>query len=169
VPAVPTLAPILVALNEAGVRYVVVGGVAVVVRGYPRFTADLDLVVDLEPAEALKVISTLLGIGLRPSVPVEAEDFADPPSRRRWIEDKGMIVLSMIDPHDPLRHVDLFVEYPMPFEDLWAASDVLDLDGVATRTASIAHLIELKRAAARPKDLEDVDALRELLDNEPDA
>jgi hypothetical protein len=39
---VPTLGPILAVLNDAGVRYVVVDGVAVVIRGYPRFTADLD-------------------------------------------------------------------------------------------------------------------------------
>jgi hypothetical protein len=33
------------ALGQAGVRYVVVGGVAVVLHGHPRLTADRDLVV----------------------------------------------------------------------------------------------------------------------------
>lgn len=44
--------PVLAALDAAEVRYVVVGGVAVVLHGHPRLTADLDLVIDLaaEPA-----------------------------------------------------------------------------------------------------------------------
>ncbi len=37
---------IIQALNEAGVRYLVVGGLAVVAHGHVRFTADVDLVLD---------------------------------------------------------------------------------------------------------------------------
>ena len=40
--------PVLKALNEAGVRYVIVGGVAVVLHGHLRATADLDDVAVLE-------------------------------------------------------------------------------------------------------------------------
>ncbi len=47
------------ALNRARVRYVVVGGVAVVLHGYPRLTADLDLVVDLAPEQAAAAIDAL--------------------------------------------------------------------------------------------------------------
>lgn len=36
------------ALNDAGVRYLIAGGVAVVAHGYVRFTADLDVILDLE-------------------------------------------------------------------------------------------------------------------------
>ena len=35
------------ALNVEGVRYIVVGGMAVVLHGHPRMTADIDLIVDL--------------------------------------------------------------------------------------------------------------------------
>jgi hypothetical protein len=40
---------IMEALNHAGVRYLVVGGLAVVAHGVVRFTADIDLVLDPEP------------------------------------------------------------------------------------------------------------------------
>lgn len=40
---------VLSALDAAGVRYLVVGGVAVVLHGHPRMTADLDLVLELAP------------------------------------------------------------------------------------------------------------------------
>lgn len=163
-----TLGPILTALNQAGVRYVVVGGVAVVIRGYPRFTADLDLVVDLDPLEARKAVRALTDAGLVPTVPVDPDDFADPDVRGAWIRDKGMLVFSMIDPANPMRHVDLFVSHPIPFHELWAASDVLDLDGILVRTASVEHLIRMKQEAGRPRDLEDIDMLLQLRENEPD-
>jgi hypothetical protein len=70
-------------LNADGVRYVVVGGVAVVLHGHPRMTADIDLVVDLHPSEAKRAIRSLTGMGLRPRVPVEPEAFADPERRQR--------------------------------------------------------------------------------------
>ena len=42
------------ALNMANVRYLVAGGLAVVAHGYVRFTADIDLIVDLEPANVTR-------------------------------------------------------------------------------------------------------------------
>jgi len=151
-------------LNDAGVRYVVVGGVAVVLHGYPRFTADLDLVVDLEPDAADLAIRTLTAAGLRPRVPVDPAAFADPAQRREWVELRGMQVFSLYDPNDPLRTVDLFVEPPIPFEDLWSRSDLISLPSGKIRVASIGDLIEMKRIAGRPQDSEDIRALEALRD-----
>ena len=47
--------PVFRALNDTGARYVVVGGLATVLHGYARFTADADLVVDLAPRVKPKV------------------------------------------------------------------------------------------------------------------
>jgi hypothetical protein len=48
--------PIFAALETARVRYVVVGGMATVLHGYARLTADIDLIVDQAPDEARKAI-----------------------------------------------------------------------------------------------------------------
>ncbi|MEB2314164.1 MAG: hypothetical protein OZ921_19875 [Sorangiineae bacterium] len=151
--------PVLLALARRQVRYVIVGGVAVVLQGYARLTADLDLVVDLEPAQALSAVEALLALGLRPRAPVDARGFAAPAVRRSWIEDKGMRVFSFWDPTDPLREVDLFVEHPIPFEDLFARADELSLGGTTVRVASIDDLIALKRLADRAEDRLDIEAL----------
>ena len=160
--------PIFAALERAGVRYVTVGGVAVVLHGHARLTADLDLVVDLAPRGAADAIDALTAIGFRPRLPVEASGFADPAVRERWITQHGMRVFSMWDPDDPLRSVDLFVEYPIDFEELWARSVVVDIDGTPVRVASIADLIRLKRIADRPVDLEDIAALEAIEEREQD-
>ena len=68
---------IVCALNEAGVRYLIVGGMAVVAHGYLRFTADLDLVLDLREGNLDRAVSALAGQGYRPRAPVPLEDFVD--------------------------------------------------------------------------------------------
>ena len=58
--------------------------------------------------------------------------------------------------------VDLFLEHPIPFDELWARSLVAILRGVPVRVASIDDLITLKRMAGRPEDLTDAEALLEI-------
>jgi hypothetical protein len=108
------------ALATASVRYIVVGGVAVVLHGYPRLTADLDLVVALQPANVQAALSALAALGYRPRAPVVAEDFAKEDIRRQWIEEKGLKVFTLWSPSAPLTEVDLFVEEPFPFDEAYS-------------------------------------------------
>lgn len=156
------------ALHDADVRYVVVGGLAVVLHGHIRATFDLDLIVDLGEGEAAKAVDTLTALGLIPRAPVPASDFADPASRKRWIEEKGMTVFSLWDPDDPTRSVDLFVEEPIRFDELWSRSVVMPLASTRVRVASIPDLIELKHRAGRPEDAADIAALTAMLESEHD-
>lgn len=151
--------PLFKAMNDAGVRYVVVGGLAVVLHGHARLTVDVDLVVDLDEEQALRAIDTLVGAGLHPRVPVDPRDFAVRSVREGWIRDRGMQVFSMFDPSNPMRVVDLFVDHPIPFEDLWSRSAEVELRDTTVRVASIPDLIRLKRLAGRPQDRADIEQL----------
>jgi hypothetical protein len=84
--------PILHALERHDVRYVVVGGVATVLRGYPRLTLDLDLAIDLDRAE--QAIDALLELGFVPLLPVDPYDFADADTLRRWVEERNLQVFT---------------------------------------------------------------------------
>jgi len=148
---------ILQALGRHGVRYVVVGGVATVVRGYPRLTLDLDIAIDLDGAR--NAIDALVELGFVPLLPVDPHDFADADVRRRWVEERNLRVFTMSDPADPFRQVDMFAVNPLPFEDLWADASEISFGSASARVASIEHLISMKRMAGRAKDLEDVEAL----------
>ena len=54
---------LLVALSTAGVDYAVVGGLAVIFNGYPRFTLDADVIVEDSPANLDRLLAVLRGWG----------------------------------------------------------------------------------------------------------
>lgn len=74
---------LLAYLDAAGVRFVVVGGLAVVIQGHARLTVGIDLVLDLETENVRRAIEALTARGLRPLLPVNASDFVDAETRRR--------------------------------------------------------------------------------------
>jgi hypothetical protein len=146
-------------LSSGGVRYVVVGGVAVVLQGYPRLTADIDLVIDLDPVNIGRAVDLLTEWGLKPLLPVPPRDFANPAKRQEWIETKNLEVFSMRDERNPIRTVDLFAREPIPFDELWTRADRIELGGHEVRVASIPDLIRMKRMANRTQDLLDIEKL----------
>ena len=56
---------VLFEFQERNIRYVLVGGLAVLLHGVDRLTADIDLVVDLAPEQALRAVETLLTLGFK--------------------------------------------------------------------------------------------------------
>jgi predicted nucleotidyltransferase len=161
---------IFAVLQRTGVRYVVVGGVAVNLHGYQRFTKDVDLVIELVADRALKALQALEAIGYKPTVPVKLTDFADPAIREGWIRDKGMVVFQMYSDQTRMS-IDVFVQYPLDFDELWDRGTKIDLPGTSLRIASIDHLILMKRKASRPQDLLDIEQLekiKRLLDEQGD-
>ncbi|HSN83716.1 MAG TPA: DUF6036 family nucleotidyltransferase [Polyangiales bacterium] len=157
------LSEIFRALDEADVRYLVVGGVAVVLHGHPRFTADLDLVLDLTPTNASAAIAALQRLDYRPRAPVAAEDFAKEEARARWREDKGLTVFSLWSPSYPGTEVDLFVEEPFDFEEAWSRRlDLVLDDGTTVHVVGMEDLRSLKQTTGRPKDLDDIEKLDQI-------
>jgi len=157
------LSEIFRALDDADVRYLVVGGVAVVLHGHPRFTADLDLVLDLTPTNASAAIETLQSLDYRPRAPVPAEDFANEEVRRKWRDEKELTVFSLWSPSYPGTEVDLFVEEPFDFEEAWSRrlDAVLD-DGTTVHVVGMEDLRSLKQTTGRPKDLDDIEKLDQI-------
>ena len=157
--------PVIDAFNREKVAYVIVGGLAVVLHGHARLTADVDLVIGLDEANASKAVEIVSRLGYRPRAPVDPKGFADSKTRTSWIKDKGLIVFSFHKNDYPMIGIDFFVNYPMEFKGLLACSVIKDLGKIPVRICSIEELIEMKRKAGRPKDLEDVRIL-EMIKNE---
>jgi hypothetical protein len=155
-------------LNNASVRYLVAGGLAVVAHGYVRFTADVDLIVDLDPENVRRATAALAKLGYRPRAPVPLEEFVDPVKRAEWIRDKGLTVFSLFSADHSATELDLFVEVPLDFEQAYRAAARMEVaPGVVATFVGLAELMRLKRQAGRAQDLLDIEKLQ-LLHEEKD-
>jgi predicted nucleotidyltransferase len=150
-------------LNEAGVRYLIAGGLAVVAHGYVRFTADFDIILSLDEANVLKAIEALAIEDFRPRVPVPLASFADAELRKQWVEQKGMVVFSLWSSKHPSVVVDIFVENPLDFEKAYSSALRREIaEDTPATFVSLEDLIHLKQAAARDKDLIDIRYLKQI-------
>lgn len=151
---------IAIALARREVRYLVVGGLAMSAYGADRVTFDVDLVIQLELGNIERAFAAFDEAGYRPSVPVTAASFGDQAQRARWRVEKSMIVLNFWSDRFPETSLDVFIYEPFDFEGEYAgARSEWLLPDVPLRYPSVSALIEMKRAAGRPKDLQDVDFL----------
>ena len=150
-------------LSEANVRYVVVGGLAVVAHGYLRFTADIDIFIDLESGNVAKAIQVFSDLGYQPRAPVPITDFNDEEIRTFWIQTKNLKVFSLWNPDQLATEVDIFVEAPMDYCEAEKNSSIFEAgSGLNMRVIGLEDLIHLKLTAGRRKDIDDVENLRKL-------
>lgn len=157
------------ALNAARVRYLVAGGMAVNAHGYLRFTQDVDLVIALDPKNVTPAFTALATLGYAPIVPVSANDFANEEVRRSWIEQKGMTVLGFFSDVHRETPIDMFVDIPFDFDIEYAQAFQGEvLPGLPVRFVSIATLIRMKELANRPRDIDDIQHLRWIMDDSHD-
>lgn len=157
------------ALSAADVRYLLVGGLAVVAHGYVRFTADVDVVLDLQDNNVRRAIAALTGLGYRPHAPVPFEDFLDPTKRADWVRDKGLTVFSLSSPEHPATEIDLFVEAPFDFDEAYTRAVRMELAPDVTATfVGLDDLLVLKQRAGRPQDTLDIQQLIALNEDRSD-
>lgn len=163
------LSRIFSALKAEQVRYLVVGGLAVVAHGHARFTADLDLVISFEAANVRGALAALQSLGYVPRAPVPAESLADPTMRELWGREKSMTVFQMFSDRQPETAVDIFIEEPFDFRREYEAAPRLELvEGMRVPVIRVEALLAMKRAAGRPQDLEDIRQLEHLRDSDAD-
>ena len=132
---VDDVSTILRALNDADVRYLIVGGLAVVAHGY----------------------------GYRPLVPVKATQFADETLRQQWRDEKGMIVFQLFNPHRESTRVDIFIREPFLFAEEFETAKWHTWGELRAPVLRIEALIVMKEAAGRPQDVADAALLRDIL------
>jgi hypothetical protein len=155
------------ALNGSQVPFLIVGGIAVIHHGYGRMTQDVDVVIRLEKEIIGRAFRALEQIGYRPAVPVTAAEFADAVRREKWQREKNMRVLRFWSDEHRETPLDVLVTEPFDFEREFVGADIREsAPGLSVRIVSLATLLEMKRTAARPQDLADIDEIN-LLHGKP--
>ncbi len=134
-------------LNSNKVRYLLVGGYAVGYYGYPRSTGDLDLWIAIQPENVDRVVITLKEFG-----------FDLPELSSELFLEKGRIIRMGVP---PLRIELLTSISGVEFSDCFTDRNQVVIDDVEINIISFDYLKKNKRAAARHKDLDDLENLPE--------
>jgi len=151
------------ALNHESVKYMVAGGVAVNLYGIERATADIDIVVKLDEENLLQFVAVVKEIGLQPKLPVSLADFVDAGKRRRWITNKNMTVFSLYDPDNSFFLIDIFVEMPFDFDEVYMEREEIEFGNTVIPVVPIKDLIAMKERSDRPQDRADTFHLKKIL------
>jgi hypothetical protein len=153
----PSFEKLLALLAEAGVAFVLVGGVAVTIQGYVRLTEDVDVLVDDDPENLRRLLTTLSGYG---------EGFASELSIADFTEEEGAI--RIVEESEQCQ-IDVFTRMTgRRYHDVLEDADSFLVKGHSIPVASKAALIGWKEASTREKDRLDALALKRLLDK-PDS
>ncbi|MBS2022211.1 MAG: hypothetical protein JST92_07355 [Deltaproteobacteria bacterium] len=132
-------------LDSFGVEFLVVGGLALAVHAEPRSTKDLDLWVRATPDNAERLFAALKAFGA-PLHGATPSDFATP----------GIGLQLGVPP----ARIDLLTQIDgVEFAAAWPRRLAASFDGVPAPVISREDLLTNKRAAGRPQDLVDVDAV----------
>jgi len=132
-------------LNEAGVRYVLIGGIALIRHGVVRATRDVDAVFDPDSGNVDR-IQRLVG------------------EWRATRPDGSPLPDGMLDGNRSVHLRTLFGDLDLvseavagiPFSDLLARADTKKVDGVEAPICSLADLVAMKKAVGRERDLADL-------------
>ena len=153
--------PLLRFLHEQAVEHILIGGVAVAAHGYPRPSKDLDIVPAADAANLTRLARALVRLHARPAelVDFEANEVPANPTRADDLALGGNFRLDTdLGSLDVMQWVsgvdadDLYVELDRDALTFW-------LDDVPVRYCGLAHLRAMKRAAGRPRDVDDLQHL----------
>jgi predicted nucleotidyltransferase len=136
------LEKIALALDKAGIPYMIVGGQAVLLYGEPRLTRDIDITLGMTLEKLEVVVGLIKGIGLEPLV--------DPDTFTR-----KTMVLPCQDPTTDIR-VDFIFSFSPYEQQALERVRTVEMGNALLRFASPEDLIIHKIVAGRPRDLEDV-------------
>ncbi|MGB7685941.1 MAG: nucleotidyl transferase AbiEii/AbiGii toxin family protein [Solirubrobacterales bacterium] len=132
-------------LNEAGIRYVLIGGIALIRHGVVRATRDIDAVFDPDPENVDRIRALIVRWeATRPDgSPVPTEGIS------------GDRSIHLATPHGDL---DLVAEKlaSAKFDQLAARAEIRKVDGIEAPICSLADLVIMKRAVGRERDLADL-------------
>ena len=133
-------------LNQNEVEYIVVGGYAVIIRGYSRSTGDIDLWVNKTVENFIKLQKVIKAFGL-PTMAIKEEDFFS----------DNFDVFAFGKP--PYAIEIMTAVKGLDFKNTYKNATIEQINDTPVRIIHLQNLIEAKKAAGRSKDLNDIENL----------
>ena len=134
-------------LNRHEIEYLIVGGYALGIHGYPRYTGDLDVWINPTAENARKMVNVMGEFGFA-SLGLTEKDFA-----------KSDNIIQMGNP--PVRIDVLTNPDGVDFDECWKNKIVVDYRGTPMTVIGYEDFKKNKRASGRVRDKQDLDNLRQ--------
>ena len=141
----PDFKDFLKLLNSCGVDYLLVGGYAVGLHGYPRATGDMDIWIALDASNSQKTAEVLLEFGIPDELITDT----------MFMEKDRVIRMGI----PPVRIEIITGASGVDFSDCYSRREVVEIEGVPVNFISLEDLRVNKKAAGRHKDLDDLEHL----------
>lgn len=136
-------------LNKNKVEYLLIGGMLSIVYGVPRMTKDIDLFLKPDPQNADRLLLALKEFGMGSA----------------HLTDAAGICNTEITIFKDFVRLDVLTNVKgLSFEQSWKNKSDLVLDQITIHCISLDDLIKSKKAAARPRDLDDIKILEMVRD-----
>lgn len=122
------------ALERAGIEYLIVGGVAVNLYGYNRFTGDIDILMALTPKNLEKMDELMRKLG--------------------YIKKEGLEVYAFIAPEMPQLDINIPIKETMDFSQYNKRKTTIEVWDMRLPVMNINDLLSMERPTERRIDLE---------------
>ncbi|MFZ1675780.1 MAG: nucleotidyltransferase [Saprospiraceae bacterium] len=137
------------ALNESDVKYILVGGYAVIIHGYNRTTGDLDIWVERSAENYHKLILAFQKFGM-PLFDMSLSNFLDNSE------------LDVFTFGKPPVSIDLMLSVKgMNFENVYSNLEIREVEGLEVKVISLNELLKAKAASGRSRDIDDIENLKQ--------
>jgi len=148
------------ALSDAEIRYLIVGGVAVNLHGYRRFTADIDILLALDEENLEKMTMLMQQLGYIEHLPIALRALSDAEKVQRFLDEKGMTAYTFLSEKRDRLDIDVLAGKSLRFQEYEKRKVMVNVEGgLSVPVISIDDLLEMKKEAHRPDDLRDIEAL----------
>lgn len=152
---------ILREFQKQKVKYVLVGGLAVNLLGFPRTTADMDILVEMSDANLGKIVKILKKRGYCVKQPVDPTLIANKKIRLDWIKNKNLKAFNFYK-YDELKEVDIIIESPISYDEAKETAIKIKDGDIVISVISIRDLIKMKKKAGRDLDMLDISVLEKI-------
>ncbi|TFF86327.1 MAG: hypothetical protein EU551_01895 [Promethearchaeota archaeon] len=145
-----------------GIKYLIVGGLAVNLYGIPRVTQDMDIIISMDKDNILKINDILKKLNYVPRLPVDPNQLADKKTLKNWIIDKNLRAFSFYNKSENYKTIDILIDHPLNFEDSFQHKTIRKIKSIEIYLAPLDDLITMKRNTNRKQDISDIKLLKRL-------
>jgi hypothetical protein len=139
-------------LNKSGLKYLIVGGIAVNLHGLPRLTRDLDLMIDINADNLQKFVKVMKKLNYATKFPIN-----------EW---QGKSAIAFFSDQDDSKQIDVLLKNPIDFKAAYKRRKMFKINEASFNCVGFDDLLKMKEIAGRDRDLIDMGYLKKFKSEE---